>query len=367
MKVKNIAFVIYSLGSGGAERAVSGLANHLVKEHNVTIVSLVKKDPFYPLDPKIELLYCSNTIKTKTNPIQSMFDGFGRIINLYKILRKGHIQIVISFMTNSNIYSIWAAKLAGIPSIISERANHAIDTIPRFQSFVRNVSYKFSNYLVVQTEENKKFYTRHMLTEKVKVIPNAIAESLRTKKESPNPVSKSQNVILNVGSFKNGKAQDLLIRAFAQIPKDDDWYLTFVGDGMNKEKFMKLADKLNVSDRIEFAGNKGNIHDYYNQSDIFAFTSEHEGFPNALMEALYFGLPAISTDCNYGPSELIKHGHNGFLIEVGNQEQLQDRLQELMNNKMLREKMSKRASASTKRFEMELIADKWLHYMEQLV
>lgn len=365
MTRRRIAFIIHSLGPGGAERVVSELANNLSNEYDTTIITLVGGTPFYKLNPNIRLIHCSKEMKRSSNMFQSTYNGFGRVATIIKNLKKYNIELAISFMTTANIYAIWASKITSIPCIISERANHEINILPKSLQKIRNFSYKFCNYLVVQTEGNKKFYHNILPNKKILVIQNPVGESLRTLRNLSND-SKKKNTILNVGSFKPGKGQELLIKAFSSIPHDD-WQIIFAGEGPCKNTNLALVQNLNLVDKIQFVGNKTNIDEYYNSATIFVFTSEHEGFPNALLEALYFGVPCISTNCPYGPSDLITDGENGFLIPVGNQKMLEKRLIELMSNVDLRNQFTKKALSSTVKFEMELIANNWKKYINQLL
>ncbi|SIS51237.1 GalNAc-alpha-(1-_4)-GalNAc-alpha-(1-_3)-diNAcBac-PP-undecaprenol alpha-1,4-N-acetyl-D-galactosaminyltransferase [Zobellia uliginosa] len=366
MERKKIAFVIYSLGSGGAERVVTGLANDLIKRHDIIIITLIKATPFYSLDQRIQIVHCSEEIKTNTNVIRSLLDGVNRVKAIQKFIKQFHIELLISFMTTSNIYSIWAAKWSKIPCIISERANHNVDIPPKSLIKLRNYSYKYCDFLIVQTEGNKEYYTKIISPNKIVVIQNPVGKLLQSKRQLNLNSNHRKQHILNVGSLKSGKAQDLLINAFANIP-NVDWKLIFVGDGPLKQELIKLAENLGVSNQTLFVGKKKDVHTYYNEASIFVFTSEHEGFPNALMEALFFGIPSISTNCPYGPSDLISDGENGFLIPVGNQKILESKLIELMKNKELQDKFRTKAIESTKNLRVDIISEKWEKYINQLV
>src|SRR5690606_22940547 len=111
--------------------------------------------------------------------------------------------------------------------------------------------------------------------------------------------------------------------------KNEDWALHIIGDGVNRNAYESLIKSLNIEHKVKLLGNKTNVDTYYNESSVFVFTSRFEGFPNALTEAMYFGLPSISTDCPSGPSELITDGYNGFLISVEDQQALEVQLKKL--------------------------------------
>jgi GalNAc-alpha-(1->4)-GalNAc-alpha-(1->3)-diNAcBac-PP-undecaprenol alpha-1,4-N-acetyl-D-galactosaminyltransferase len=207
----------------------------------------------------------------------------------------------------------------------------------------------------VQTEFIKGFYQKTIKESKIKIIPNPIDEIiLSTRKD----YSERENVILTVGRLDANKNQRLLIEAFANL-NVGNWKLVIAGDGVLREEYRKLTASLGIADQVDFVGNVNNISDYYNQAKIFVFTSQSEGFPNALLEAMAFGLPCISTDCPSGPSEIIKNNENGFLIDVNNKSQLEKKLTDLMNNPKLCIEFSTKALKSTERFEIQEIYKQW--------
>ena len=359
-----IAFVIYGLGAGGAERAVTGLANHWTCKHDVVIITLVKTDPFYKLDLRVRQQYCLKTQQINTNFVKSSINVSRRILRLIKILKKEQPDVLLSFTTTPNIYAIWMGKLLKIPCIISERANHNVDKLPKTQEKVRNFSYRRLYKLIVQTQGNKKYYKALIPENKIVVIPNGVSENLQKSKKVK--LENKEKIILNVGAFRDGKAQDDLIKAFAKV-NNNQWQLIFLGDGPNLGKFKMLARQLNIFERIQFLGAKKNVADYYNKASVFVFTSRHEGFPNALLEALYFGLPSISTDCPHGPSDLIKDGTNGFLVSVGNQEELCNKLNLLLDREDLRYALGKAAAVRSKKYEISTIAEQWMNVIESVI
>ena len=362
---KKIAFVIYGLGSGGAERVIVELANNLVESYEVFLITLVKTEPFYKPDQSIKLLHCSENTKTSTNPIMSTANGLYRIEKLRRILKNYKVELAIGFMTSSNIYAICASKLRGIPCIISERSNHNIKKLSKSLELVRNLSYKFCNYLIVQTNGNKNYYEKFLENSKIIVIANPISKDFENTRKTNIDVKKDK-IILNVGSFKEGKAQYLLIKAFCNI-NDKDHRIVFVGDGPTKNDHIKLVKKLKLENRIVFAGKQKQISQYYNQAMIFVFTSEHEGFPNALLEALFFGIPTISTNCEHGPNDLITDGVNGFLIPVGDQQELEKKLTKLLQDKILQQNFSENAMKSTSKYNIADISASWRKYIETLI
>ncbi len=351
----NVAFVISSLTAGGAERVLSNLANELVEDFNITIITLYKCQPFYPLHKEINLKYCKEHSIDSPTTLQSLVNHCTLFYNLNKLLKNHQIDICIGFMSTSNLYAILASKLRKIPSIISERIHPEYYDIGAFWNFIREKIYPLATHLVIQTESIKKYFETYMTSEQLRIIKNPLAPNLASKR---NLNGKREKIILNIGRLDNQKNQDLLIRAFANIHQDG-WILNIIGEGVNRKIYEDLIESLHLENKVKLLGIRSDVHSYFNQAGIFVFTSRFEGFPNALTEAMYFGVPCISTDCPSGPSELIQNGFNGYLIPVGDQLSLEKRLQELIDSPDLRMRFAANAIKNTDEFESELVTNQW--------
>ena len=355
MNKANIVFVIPSLKAGGAERVISTLCNAIVSNFSITIIVLYKSPSFYYLDPKINIIYCNDSYNPKQTIFQSVNNHFRCIRKIYKTLKQNKTQVVIGFMTTTNVYAIIAGKLAKVPSIISERVHPDFIDASKFWFKIRKLVYPWTNYLVVQTHDIARYFSSYLQDEKLKIILNPLNTELTNKRNLD--ISK-ENIILNIGRLDYQKNQDLLIRAFAKT-NYKDWKLIILGEGKKKDDYIKLINQLGLSNHVMLLGNVEDVWNYYNKARIFAFTSRFEGFPNALTEAMYFGLPCISTDCPSGPSELINDGVNGFLIPIEDQDLLEQKLQALMENDMLRNELGQQAMLNTDRFDVDQIASEW--------
>ena len=250
-----------------------------------------------------------------------------------------------------------------IPCIISERNNPEVYVPNTFWRILRNISYPFANGLIIQTDFNKKFYRKIIQQDKIIIIPNPIDENLYSLRKTYN---ERQNVILTVGRIDSNKNQRLLIETFANL-NTENWKLVIVGDGVLKEECKKLTVILGVEDKVDFVGTVQNVWDYYNQAKIFAFTSNSEGFPNALLEAMSFGLPCVSTDCPSGPSEIIINNENGYLIEVNNKRQLENSLSKLINSPEICDQFSQNAIKYTHKFSLMEIKKLWEIQIQKLL
>lgn len=363
MKKVNLAFVISSLNPGGAERVLSILANELIEDYNITIITLYKSEPFYKLNNNIQIVYCQELYIDNPTKWQSLTNHFKLFYNLFKIIRKHEIEVCIGFMTTSNIYVALASKLRRIPCIISERIHPEHYNIGKLWSFIRKKTYPLATKLVVQTPSIKSYFEVFMKSSQLVIIKNPLAPELATKRDLN---TQKKKVVLNVGRLDYQKNQDLLIKAFVNI-KNDDWMLHIIGEGVNRNTYEDLIKSLDIEDKVKLLGNKTNVETYYNESSIFVFSSRFEGFPNALTEAMYFGLSSISTDCPSGPSELIADGYNGFLFPVEDQKALEKKLQTLMNDSDLRIKFSENSIKTTEEFQSNVIANQWKSIISQIL
>jgi len=352
---KKIVFLITSLNSGGAERVLVNLLNAFCLNYEVHLILLYNEETFYEIDKNVKIHYLSNQYSASEGLFQSIKQNVFFLKKIIEIFRLYKYDLVISFTTTLNVLSIFASKYISIPCIISERNNPKVYVPNIFWRFLRDTSYFFTDGLVVQTDFIKYFYKKKIKENKIIVIPNPVNEKLISLRKD---YHNRENIILTVGRLDSNKNQKMLIEAFANL-NVDDWRLIIVGDGILKDEYAELAISLGIDHKVDFVGNVQNVWDYYNQAKIFAFTSNSEGFPNALLEAMSFGLACVSTDCPSGPSEIILNNENGYLIEMGNIKQLEDRLSILIHNPDICDQFSKNAMASTEKFSIAEVKKLW--------
>ena len=136
--------------------------------------------------------------------------------------------------------------------------------------------------------------------------------------------------ILTVGSLKEQKNHPLLLRSFAAMARPDA-RLMILGQGENEAMLRSLAAKLGIKDRVIFAGFHRDPSTFYATADLFVLSSDYEGLPTVLIEALSFGLPIVSTDCPSGPAEILEGGRHGRLVPVGDAQLLTAAMDETLS------------------------------------
>jgi len=363
LKKMKIAFIIPTLGTGGAERVVSILANRFILNYDVFIITFFEGRPFYPINEKVQLLYCQKEPFKKSGVLKSFSNHRRLYSNLKSNLKKNNIDLVIGFMTTANIHSVLVAKSLNIPSIISERVHPEYSAVNALWFQLRRFIYPKANKLVIQTKEIRDYFLNYLSKSNLEIINNPIATELIDMKDDSVP---KQNLILSVGRLDNQKNQELIIRAFAKIDFKN-WKLLILGEGINRKAYESLIIDLLISDHVEILGNISSVSSYYNKAKIFVLSSNYEGSPNALIEAMCFGLACISTNCPTGPSELITHGENGFLIPIKDQTALESKLNILINDPEKIKSFGIEASKISKRFSLNNVELKWLKLIDDLL
>lgn len=350
--LKKICLFTPSLEMGGTERVVSILANQFCKEENIEVhVILCTSEPiFYSLDERVHVHVPQFNYK------QLKRASF--TLQLMRFLRRRVNKIkpnsFLSFGGRYNAFSILALAGAKIPVFITDRSRPGI-SYGRFFDWLNPIIYRFSEGILAQTSQAVDYSFKETKHKNILRIGNPIGsyKSLETKRES---------VILNVGRFIKSKNQSQLIDIFAEL-LPTHWQLWFIGDGPTFEVCKKKVQDLGLEDNVVFLGKQVNLENWYNKSAIFAFTSESEGFPNALGEAMASGCACVSYDCTAGPSDLIDDGKNGFLVPLHDKDFFKNRLNQMMQPEFNRNKMGLAAIESTMQYSEEVIARKTLNFI----
>lgn len=359
-KLKKICLVIPSLQSGGMERVMAELTEYFCskKEFEVHLV-------LYGLTREIFYKIPNNLIVHKP-PFE--FDNCNRTWNTLKTIwflrhkiKEIHPDTVLSFGELWNNFVLLSLLGLKYPVYVSDRSqpNKSLGMV---HDFLRKWLYPKAKGVIAQTEKAKEIYNNIYRHNNISVIGNPIRPILSKFNNSLT----RKNVILMVGRLIATKHQDRLINIFLKINKPD-WKLVIVGydhlKQYHSERLQKIIDINSAQDRIILAGKQSNVESYYLESKIFAFTSSSEGFPNVIGEALSAGLPVVSYDCDAGPSDLIIHGENGYLVPVFDDEAFQKYLELLMSDDLIREVMARQAPLSVQKFDKLKIAESFSSFI----
>lgn len=170
----------------------------------------------------------------------------------------------------------------------------------------------------------------------------------------------NHKIVLAVGRQSYQKAYDRLLKSWHIVhKKHPDWNLEIYGKIDENLKLQTQANNLGIGDTVNFHKPVKNIEDKYEQASIYAMSSRFEGFGMVLIEAMSYGLPCVSFDCPYGPSDIITDYKDGILIENGNIQSFADAIIKLIENQSLRQDMGENAQVKAQNYVPEKIMQKW--------
>jgi GalNAc-alpha-(1->4)-GalNAc-alpha-(1->3)-diNAcBac-PP-undecaprenol alpha-1,4-N-acetyl-D-galactosaminyltransferase len=306
-----------TLHCGGAERAISELANYLVANGcDVTIFLLFKSEIFYTIDKRVKIVEPEFS-RLDTN---KYWYGVKTIGYIRKAIKKINPDVILNFIFPS--FFLLCTIGLRYPIYISIRNNPA-NRIKIDPVWFRRLTYKRAKGIIAQTSYASKVIYEQVKHPNIKVIPNYV--------RAVNKINiAAQNIIISVGRLVAKKGHEDLLEIFASV-KNENWQLMFAGDGPLRNSLEQKAKELGIENQTVFSGFQSDIDTVLQQAKIFAFCSYSEGFPNALLEAMATPLPCISYDCNAGPGDVINNGVNGYLIPVGDKKLFAQKLQQLNN------------------------------------
>ena len=355
----NLTFIIWSLGPGGAERFLCTIANYFAsKGSRVTVLTYVDcgATALYDFDAGVEIVTMALDWPHR-NRLHSHLSRLKRLSVIRRAILKSRPDCVISLMTSTNVRTLFAVVGTGIPVIVSERVDPASMPLEKKWRLLRRISYPLADAVVVQTERVKHYFDRWSL-KRLCVIPNPVPAGLPAGGNRGGATDAPKKVI-SMGRLTSQKRHDLLLRAFARVVADVECTLTIVGEGPLRVELELLRDELGLGELVQFPGLEKRPWDVFAQSDLFVLSSEFEGMPNALMEAMACGLPVISFDCPTGPREIIRHGIDGVLIPPLNVGSLSREMTRVLTDDFARCRMAERAVEIRERFSMDRIMRMW--------
>ena len=354
-----IAFVIYSLAAGGAERVASTLINYWVGAgEQVTLVTFdsVEKD-FYRIDARVKRNALGLTNESK-NRREFIFNNLRRVKSLRAFFRSFEFDVVVSFIDKTNVLVLLATLGLGVPVIVSERIDPREYAIGTIAACLRRALYPCARALVVQTDGIGQWARRIVKREVIHVIPNPISEQFLGSHRSNG--TRAYHTVVAIGRMELQKGFDRLLVAFGKCAdRHPDWTLRILGEGTERPSLQELAIKLGLESRIRLDTVTKEPERVLRDSDLFVLSSRYEGFPTVLLEAMACGLPVISFDCPTGPREMIRDGIDGVLVPPDDVEALAKAMDGLMGTQEERQLLAARAVEISERFGLPRVMAMW--------
>lgn len=317
-------------------------------------------------------LYCFSNIVEVDIPKSVRFisedlshNGFiSKVRHLRTHLKETNADISVSFLLDANVYNIFACLRLKTKSVVCERND---PFKPRYYKLkFWKPWFRFADGAVYQLPKVAEYYNN--IKGKTAIIPNPIG---KIDEEVSKPFDERGDEIVSVGRIDIfQKRHDTLIKAFAIFRENHPSYrLTIYGSGFeqDKQKLLALISKLGLSDCVCLAGSVPHVLEKIIDSKIFVLSSDFEGIPNALIEAMVAGMPCISTDCRPGGARLlIEDGRNGLVVPSGDVNALSEKMKYLAGNPDIADQMGKEAKNIAVRFSSSEIIKKWDNYLQSL-
>ncbi len=349
-----ICFVITQLGGGGAERVASILCNYFVsKGANVSIVcTSIFQHSEYEIDKKISVYRISKNR-------QSIFQ---KAKKLREIILQEKPDVCISFLPNTDLI-IWLSGIGSRTILISSERNSPKDYPKQlYLRILRLLGFLRADAVVFQSEGAKAFFSKR-IQDKGIVIPNPICfNRLPT-------ASSSIKRIVAVGRISPQKNYDLLVRSFSIFHKNhEDYTLQIFGKDYSNGKLNSLICELGLSRSVSRKDFSDCVWSDIAKSSFFCLSSDFEGIPNSLLEAVAIGIPVISTDCRPGGARPLINGKNGLLVPVGNPLEYSSAMCKVADNLDSFKKGALEFRCEIKKkFDVETIGDRWLALFQALL
>lgn len=344
-----IRFYIPGLIGGGAERVVVNLANYFSEYHgyDVSVITLVEQIDTYNISPKVKI-YPLWHLNEKAPGIIRLTKKLYRFV---KISVREQADVNFIFLYPFNVIGLLFSKLIRGKVVCTER------NYPGSYSWYRmcliDLLSNLADAWVFQTEDAKKMYSSKIKNQYI--IPNAVKMI-----NPPNDIVR-ENKIVAVGRLHPQKNFRMLIKAFSIIvDKFPEYNLCIYGQGNEYENLLNEVSELKIEGKVHFMGFVHNVHQQILSAEIFAMSSDYEGIPNALLEAMALGVPCVSTDCLGGGARLlIKNKENGILVPRNDAKAMANAIIELIENKELREKLSSNACRVRDDYSEKVIFEYW--------
>ncbi len=365
---RRITLLIHSLNGGGAERQITSLANHLsMLGHHGTLVTLDNpSNDRYTVNPNVPRVGL-NGMNQSGSILSAISANRSRIRAVRAAIQQSKPDCVISFCDKMNIVALAACRPLSIPIIISERSDPRRQKLGWLWESARRWYYPTSSACVVQTKATAA-YLRPILGKNphIAVIASGIEPPVTTIPDRMFVVNKPCT-LLYVGRLSKEKGPDRLIQTWSEIAKKHPlWKLVFAGDGPLEASLRQMSQTTAVESQVEFLGWQRDVWPLLASADAFVLPSQYEGFPNALLEAMYSGLPVVATDCSESIREIVEQDRNG-LIAQNNVASLTNEIDRLLSDTSLQQQLGTAARRTAVSYLWSQKISQWTTLIEHII
>ncbi len=346
-----------SLEAGGAERVISILSKRLLPYFQTVEVLLYYDRPiWYDMDPAVKITSIEKSCKAKSR--------IGRAWWLRNYIKRQCPALVLSFLSPFNIFYRAASFGLQVPLLVADRSDPRHDPGSSLLRTIRNICYRYAEGIVVQSDYNRKYFNKNIRKKSI-VIQNPV----EFPDELIGKACRSAKIpeIVSVGRLVPVKNHRLLIDAFAVFHARHPQYRLFIyGEGPCRPMLEEQIREKKLSGSVQLCGSVQNPWKHLLSAEIFILSSDFEGMPNALAEAVCLGLPCISTHVS-GASELISAGKTGLLVPPGNADRMTEALETLIDSPLSASVLADHARETASRLMPEKIIGEWIGFIRSIL
>ena len=334
-----VVLFIPRMGGGGAERVMATIANNLCNDCEVLLVSMTDAESFYILDDRISVVGLGQNINRKnvfTKTFTSACGGVKALLGLKKEINNWKPDVILSFLPEANFICL-LLKVFGVKCrvVISERNDPTVRG--RTSRWLERNLYPKADVVVCQSEKVISFF-KEKHRQKMTVVPNPISADAIPERFEGHRIKK----IVAVGRLDLQKNFKMLINAFSRLPERfSDYTLEIYGGGPLENELREQITSIGLEKKAFLMGVRKNVMHYISDSALYVMSSDYEGFPNALAEAMATGLPVISTDFSTGVAKDLVGAENGIVIPVGDEDALVDAMTKILSDEGAWDDMSR--------------------------
>lgn len=353
-----VLFIVRSLGCGGASKQLAMTAEALAdRGHDIYA---------YAYNSGHTELHFSKVIFIPEKNIakSSLKEYIYSPIRIRKRIKKLCPDIVVSWRANAGCFCTLACLGLNVKHVFSERTDPYMETSLALKIATRICDH--ADYGVFQTESAQRYYKRLNLGRSI-VISNPI---FLNRDIELVPYNERRNEIAFVGRcFLRQKRQDIMLKAFKIVLETHpEMQLVFYGGGFDIEKIMQMAIDMGLKEHVTFVGPVSNVLERIKYARLLALSSDYEGIPNVLLEAMSVGVPVVSTDTSPGGVRVIvKDGVNGFIVPRGDYKELAKKIATVLNECTIAERFIQNGLENIKRFNPDVIFGQWDQFLQTMV
>lgn len=358
--MNKILFTCTSLSDGGAQRVVAVLCSALAElGYDVQLLLYKRKKEEYAISSKVNIIVVPEREKKENWGVYQL----RRLFFMRQVFKKNKPDCIIPFLPSQVEHAFFASRGLKCKFILTVRNNPMYDAGEKRKR--RDWIAKYVDAIFLQTLSQKKYFEEINLGNKCFVVSNPVQNEILNMQYLERSTIKR---LVTMGRLTEQKNHKLLIDAFSKAKKKcPDITLDIYGTGELEENLQKQIDLLKLQEAVRLCGRTNNVAKTLKNYDLFVMSSNFEGMPNALMEAMGVGLPCISTACPTGPDVLIGNDERGRLVSTNNEQELAQAIVDMVENPANSYKKGKLAKQYIKvNYAPCAIAEKLMNEIEKL-